>query len=80
MTLICSDINTVKSRKNNYVYYRKACRFSSGTFPCKIQKYVRYRKNTPVIYVFKKKALYGMMSSFVLFYKHFRRDMEKEGF
>ena len=43
-------------------------------------KYIIHQNNTKVLYVEMKKALYGMILSSLLFYKHFCKDLESIGF
>ena len=45
-------------------------------FSNKYSKYITYQNNTKILYVEMKKELYGMMLSSLLFYKHFRKDLE----
>jgi hypothetical protein len=37
-------------------------------------------KNTPILYVKLKKALYGMLRSSLLFYRKLRKELEEDGF
>ena len=39
-------------------------------------KYITYQNNTKILCVEMKKALYGMILSSLLFYKHFCKDLE----
>ena len=48
--------------------------------PEKYSKFVQMYKRTKVIYIIMKKALNGMMMSSLLFYRHFRKDLESIGF
>ena len=43
-------------------------------------KYITHQNDTKVLYVEMKKAVYGMMVSSLLFYKHFYKDLESIGF
>ena len=49
-------------------------------FPTKYKNYVTIQNQTKILYVEMRKALYGMMLSSLLFYKHFRQDLESIGF
>ena len=49
-------------------------------FPGTYSEYIISKNNTKILYVEMKKALYGMMLSSLLFYKHFRKDLEEIGF
>ena len=49
-------------------------------FPTKYEDYVTIQNQTNLLYVEMKKALYGMMLSSLLFYKHFRQNLESIGF
>ena len=49
-------------------------------FPTRYKRYVYHKNKTKVIFVVMKKALYRMMMSSLLFYKHFRKDLESIGF
>ena len=42
-------------------------------FPTEYKKYITIQNQTKILYVEMKKALYGMMLSSLLFYKHFRK-------
>ena len=48
-------------------------------FPGTYSKYITNQNNTKILYVEMSKALYGMMLSSLLFYKHFRKDLESIG-
>ena len=49
-------------------------------FSNKYSKYITYQNNIKILYVEMKNALYGMMLSSLLFYKHFQKDLESIGF
>ena len=49
-------------------------------FPTIYSKYIQIENNTSTLYVVMRKALYGMMMSSLLFYRHFRKDLESIGF
>ena len=49
-------------------------------FPTKYEDYVTIQNQTKLLYVEMEKALYGMMLSSLLFYKHFQQDLESIGF
>ena len=49
-------------------------------FPETYSEYIIHQNNTKILYVEMEKALYGMMLSSLLFYKHFRKDLESIGF
>ena len=49
-------------------------------FPGEYNEYIINQNNTKILYVEMEKALYGMMLSSLLFYKHFRKDLESIGF
>ena len=44
------------------------------------EKYVIREGNTKIIYIQMLKALYGMMVSSLLFYRHFRKDLDSMGY
>ena len=46
-----------------------------NVFPTKYKNYVTNQNQTKILYVEMRKALYGMMLSSILFYKHFRQDL-----
>ena len=48
-------------------------------FPSTYKQCVTIENQTKIIYVEMKKALYGMLLSSFLFYKHFRKDHESIG-
>ena len=48
--------------------------------PEKYSKFVQIHKGIKTIYVVMQKALYGMMMSSLLFYRHFRKDLESIGY
>ena len=48
--------------------------------PSRYDKYVSKENNSPILYVRMVKALCGMVTSALLFYKRFKNDIEKIGF
>ena len=48
--------------------------------PEKYRKYISYENNNQVICVEILNALYGMIMSSLLFYRHFRKNLESVGF
>ena len=49
-------------------------------FPSKYKDYVITQNQSKILYIVMKKPLYGVMLSSLLFYKHFRMDLESVGF
>ena len=50
--------------------------YLKNLFPTEYKKYVAMQNQTKILDVEMKKALYGMMLPSLLFYKHFKRDLE----
>ena len=48
--------------------------------PTRYGTFVMYEKGKKVIYLVVLRAIYGMLQSALLFYKKFRKDLEREGF
>ena len=48
--------------------------------PLTYARYVGKVNNSPILYVRMMKALYGMLTSALLFYKQFKNDIEEIGF